>query len=75
MEPIEFRPDDIRAARERIGPYVRRTPVLELAALLAGALVAEPSEHVVVLVCGANGDLSAIASPVRRAPDLRRTLP
>jgi hypothetical protein len=30
MEPIEFRPDDIRAARERIGPYVRRTPVLEL---------------------------------------------
>lgn len=30
MEPIECRPDDIRAARERIGPYVRRTPVLEL---------------------------------------------
>jgi threonine dehydratase len=46
-----------------------------LAALLSGAGVAEPGEHVVVLVCGANGDLSAIASPVRRAPDLRRTLP
>jgi Pyridoxal-phosphate dependent enzyme len=30
MEPIEVRPDEIRAARERIGAYVRRTPVLEL---------------------------------------------
>jgi threonine dehydratase len=26
----QVNPDDIRAARERIGPYVRRTPVLEL---------------------------------------------
>ena len=30
MGPIEVRPDDIRAARERIGHHVRRTPVLEL---------------------------------------------
>jgi threonine dehydratase len=32
-----------------------------LSALLSGAYVAEPDEHLVVLVCGANGDLSAIA--------------
>jgi threonine dehydratase len=32
-----------------------------LSALLSGAYVADPDEHVVVLVCGANGDLSAIA--------------
>jgi threonine dehydratase len=33
-----------------------------LSALLSGVYVADPEEHVVVLVCGANGDLSAIAS-------------
>ena len=32
-----------------------------LAALLAGWYVPEPDEHVVVVVCGANGDLEAIA--------------
>ncbi len=32
-----------------------------LASLLEGAYVPEPDEHVVVLVCGANGDLGAIA--------------
>ena len=32
-----------------------------LAALLSGAYVADPSEHVAVVVCGANGDLEAIA--------------
>ena len=32
-----------------------------LAALLSGAYVAEPTEHVAVIVCGANGDLEAIA--------------
>jgi threonine dehydratase len=33
-----------------------------LAALLSGAYTARPDEHVVVLVCGANGDLSAISA-------------
>jgi threonine dehydratase len=32
-----------------------------LATLLSGAYVPEPVEHVVVVVCGANGDLAAIA--------------
>jgi threonine dehydratase len=32
-----------------------------LAALLSGAYVAEPGEHVVPIVCGANGDLEAVA--------------
>ena len=32
-----------------------------LAALLSGGYVPEPDEHVVVVVCGANGDLEAIA--------------
>jgi threonine dehydratase len=32
-----------------------------LASLLSGAYVPEPGEHVVVVVCGANGDLAAIA--------------
>ena len=31
-----------------------------LAALLSGAYVAQPDEHVVVVVCGANGDLAAV---------------
>ena len=33
-----------------------------LAALLSGAYVPEPDDHVVVIVCGANGDLEAIAN-------------
>ena len=32
-----------------------------LAALLSGASVPEPSEHVAVVTCGANGDLEAVA--------------
>jgi threonine dehydratase len=32
-----------------------------LAALLAKAYVPEPDEHVVVLVCGANGDLGVLS--------------
>ena len=32
-----------------------------LAALLSGAYVPEPSEHVAVVTCGANGDLEAVA--------------
>jgi threonine dehydratase len=32
-----------------------------LAALLSGAYVADPGEHVVPIVCGANGDLEAVA--------------
>jgi threonine synthase len=71
--------DAIREAQRRLWNEVRvfAEPggAAALAALLSGAAVSEPGEHVVVLVCGANGDLSAIASPVRRAPDLRRTRP
>ena len=32
-----------------------------LTALLSGAFIAQPGEHVAVVVCGANGDLEAIA--------------
>jgi threonine dehydratase len=71
--------DAIRDAQRRLWNEVRvfAEPggAAALAALLSGATVSEPGEHVVVLVCGANGDLSAIASPVRRAPDRRRTRP
>jgi threonine dehydratase len=71
--------DAIRDAQRRLWNEVRvfAEPggATALAALLSGAAVPEPGEHVVVLVCGANGDLSAIASPVRRAPDQRRTRP
>ena len=71
--------DAIRDAQRRLWNEVRvfAEPggAAALAALLSGATVSEPGEHVVVLVCGANGDLSAIASPVRRALDRRRTRP
>jgi threonine dehydratase len=71
--------DAIRDAQRRLWNEVRvfAEPggAAALAALLFGAAVSEPGEHVVVLVCGANGDLSAIASPVRRAADRRRTRP
>jgi len=71
--------DAIREAQRRLWDEVRvfAEPggAAALAAVLSGAAVSEPGEHVVVLVCGANGDLSAIASPVRRAPDRRRTRP
>ncbi len=48
-----------------------------LAALLSGWYVPEPDEHVVVVVCGANGDLEAIADEAgtTRARDRRRTRP
>jgi threonine dehydratase len=57
--------DAIREAQRRLWNEVRvfAEPggAAALAALLSGASPAEPDEHVVVLVCGANGDLSAIA--------------
>jgi len=57
--------DAIREAQRRLwnGVRVFAEPggAAALAALLSGASSAEPDEHVVVLVCGANGDLSAIA--------------
>lgn len=71
--------DAIREAQSQLWNEVRvfAEPggAAALAALISGTAVAEPDEHVVVLVCGANGDLSAIASPVRRGPDRRRTWP
>ena len=71
--------DAIREAQHRLWNEVRvfAEPggAAALAGLLSGAAISEPGEHVVVLACGANGDLMAIASPVRRAPDLRRTRP
>ena len=71
--------DAIREAQRRlwneVRVYAEPGGAASLAALLSGGAVSEPGEHVVVLVCGANGDLSAIASPVRRAPDRRRTRP
>jgi threonine dehydratase len=61
--------DAIREAQSQLWNEVRvfAEPggAAALAALISGTAVAEPDEHVVVLVCGANGDLSAIASPVR----------
>lgn len=91
MEPIDVRPDEIRAARERIGPYVRRTPVLELEPGAFGlpcrvTLKLELMQHTGSFKTrGAFNKMlasdvpavgvSAIASPVRRAPDRRRTRP
>jgi threonine dehydratase len=55
----------IRAAQRRLWDTVRLFAepggAASLAALLSGAYVPEPNEHVVVLVCGANGDITAIA--------------
>jgi threonine dehydratase len=57
--------DAIRGAQRRLWDGVRvfAEPggATALAALLEGAYVPESDEHVVVLVCGANGDLDAIA--------------
>jgi len=56
--------DAIRDAQRRLWDSIRvfAEPggATSLAALLDGSHVAEPDEHVVVLVCGANGDLAAI---------------
>jgi len=59
-------PDDaIRDAQRRLWHEARifAEPggAAALAALLSGAYVAEPKEHVAVVVCGANGDLAAIS--------------
>jgi threonine dehydratase len=55
----------IRDAQRRLWDAVRifAEPggATALAALLSGAYVAEPDEHVVAIVCGANGDLAAVA--------------
>ncbi len=66
VERVVLVPDDaIRDAQRRLWDDVRvfAEPggATALAALRSGAYLAEPDEHVVVLVCGANGDLSAIA--------------
>ena len=57
--------DAIRDAQRRLWDSVRifAEPggAASLAALLSGAYVPMPGEHVVVPVCGANGDLAAIA--------------
>jgi threonine dehydratase len=56
--------DSIRDAQRLLWQEVRifAEPggATSLAALLSGAYVAEAGEHVAVVVCGANGDLSAI---------------
>jgi len=66
VERVVLIPDDaIRDAQRRLWDSVRLFAepggAASLAALLSGAYVPEPQEHVVVLVCGANGDLAAIA--------------
>jgi threonine dehydratase len=66
VERVVLVPDDaIREAQRRLWDAVRifAEPggATSLAALLSGAYVPEPNEHVVALVCGANGDLTAIA--------------
>lgn len=57
--------DDILHAQRRLWHEARifAEPggAAALAALLSRAYVADPGEHVVVLVCGANGDLEAIS--------------
>jgi threonine dehydratase len=66
VERVVLIPDDaIGDAQRRLWDSVRLFAepggAASLAALLSGAYVPEPEEHVVVLVCGANGDLAAIA--------------
>ena len=57
--------DAIRDAQRRLWQEVRifAEPggATSLAALLSGAYGAEPGEHAAVVVCGANGDLEAVA--------------
>jgi len=66
VERVVLVPDDaILDAQRRLWDSVRvfAEPggATSFAALLAGVYVPEPDEHVVVLVCGANGDLAAIS--------------
>jgi threonine dehydratase len=65
VERVALVPDEaIREAQRRLWDEVRvfAEPggAAALAAPIAGAYVPEPDERVVVLVCGANGDLAAI---------------
>jgi threonine dehydratase len=65
VERVVLVPDDaIRDAQRRLWDSVRLFAepggATAFAALPAGAYVPEPDERVVVLVCGANGDLAAI---------------
>jgi threonine dehydratase len=57
--------DAIRDAQRRLWNEIRvfAEPggAAALSALLSSVYVAEPEEHIVVLVCGANGDLSVIS--------------
>jgi threonine dehydratase len=57
--------DAIREAQRRLWNEIRvfAEPggAAALSALLSGVYVAEPEEHLVVLVCGANGDLSVVS--------------
>jgi threonine dehydratase len=66
VERVVLVPDDaIRDAQRRLWESVRifAEPggATSFAALLCGAYVPEADEHVVALICGANGDLAAIA--------------
>jgi threonine dehydratase len=66
VERVALVPDEaIREAQRRLWDEVRvfAEPggAAALAAPIVGAYVPEPDERVVVLVCGANGDLAAIA--------------
>lgn len=57
--------DTIRDAQRRLWDAVRLFAepggAAALAALLSGVFSPEPDEHVIVLVCGANGDLASIS--------------
>jgi threonine dehydratase len=66
VEHVVLVPDDaIRDAQRQLWDSVRLFAepggATAFAALLASAYVPEPDERVVVLICGANGDLAAIA--------------
>ena len=50
-----------RALWDEIRVFAEPGGATSFAALLSGAYVPQPDEHVVVVVCGANGDLAAIA--------------
>lgn len=57
--------DEIRQAQRRLWHefriFAEPGGATSLAALLSGAYVAERGEHVVVVVCGANGDLAVLS--------------
>jgi threonine dehydratase len=71
--------DAIREAQRRLWNEVRvfAEPggAAALAALLSGAASPSRASTSSCSSAGRNGDLSAIASPVRRVPDRRRTRP